>query len=93
MLVPRYSGKSSWEQYRQVFAAIVCSNGWDGVTAALQLISHLEVVMSTDDVESLAVPMVALTRSRGEGPLVVARPVNVGCGLSGPAVRRGHKVG
>ena len=25
--VPRYSGKSSWEQYRQVFAAIVCSNG------------------------------------------------------------------
>ena len=23
--VPRYSGKSSWEQYRQVFAAIACS--------------------------------------------------------------------
>ena len=39
--VPRYSGKSSWEQYRQVFAAIVCSNGWDDVTAALQLLSHL----------------------------------------------------
>ena len=39
--VPRYSGKSSWEQYRQVFAAIVCSNGWDGATAALQL-SHLD---------------------------------------------------
>ena len=38
----RYSGKSSWEQYRQVFAAIVCSNGWDGVTAALQLLSHLD---------------------------------------------------
>ena len=33
--VPRYSGKSSWEQYRQLFAAIACSNGWDGVTAAL----------------------------------------------------------
>ena len=40
--VPRYSGKSSWEQYRQVFAAIVCSNGWNGVTAALQLLSHLD---------------------------------------------------
>ena len=40
--VPRYSGKSSWEQYRQVFEAIVCSNGWDGVTAALQLLSHLD---------------------------------------------------
>ena len=40
--VPRYSGKSTWEQYRQVFAAIVCSNGWDGVTAALQLLSHLD---------------------------------------------------
>ena len=40
--VPRYSGKSSWEQYRQVFQAIVCSNGWDGVTAALQILSHLD---------------------------------------------------
>ena len=37
----------------------------------------LPVVMSTDDVEPLAVPVVALMRSRGEGPLVVARPVNV----------------
>ena len=25
-----------------MFEAIVCSNGWDGVTAALQLVSHLE---------------------------------------------------
>ena len=40
--VPRYSGKSSWEQYRQVFAAIACSNGWDDVMAALQLLSHLD---------------------------------------------------
>ena len=40
--VPRYSGKSSWEQYRQVFEAIVCLNGWDDVTAALQLLSHLD---------------------------------------------------
>ena len=35
MPVPRYSGKSSWEQYRQVFAAIACSNGWWPTTAAL----------------------------------------------------------
>ena len=35
--------KSSWEQqYRQVFEAIACSNGWDDVTAALQLPSHLD---------------------------------------------------
>ena len=40
--VPMYAGKSSWDQYRQVFEAIVCSNGWDGVTTALQLVSHLK---------------------------------------------------
>ena len=40
--VPRFSGKSSWEQYRQVFEAIARSNGWDDVTAALQLLSHLD---------------------------------------------------
>ena len=39
--VPRYSWKSNWEQYPEVFDAIVCSNGWDDVTAALQLLSHL----------------------------------------------------
>ena len=36
------SSQSNWEQYRQVFEAIVCSNGWDDVTAALQLLSHLD---------------------------------------------------
>ena len=40
--IPRYSGKSNWEQYREVLQAIVCSNGWDDVTAALQLLSHLD---------------------------------------------------
>ena len=40
--VPRFSGKSNWEQYRQVFEAIVRLNGWDSVTAALQLLSHLD---------------------------------------------------
>ena len=39
--VPRY-GESNWEQYREVFEAIVSSNGWNGVTAALQLLSHLD---------------------------------------------------
>ena len=42
MPVPRHSGKSNWEQYREVFEAIVRSNGWDDVTAALQLLSHLD---------------------------------------------------
>ena len=36
----------------------------------------LPVVLSTDDVEPMAVPVVALTRSRVERPLVVARPVD-----------------
>ena len=40
--VPRHSGKSNWEQYRELFEAIVCMNGWDDVTAALQLLSHLD---------------------------------------------------
>ena len=40
--VPIYSRKSNWEQYREVFEAIVCVNGWDDVTAALQLLFHLD---------------------------------------------------
>ena len=40
--VPRFAGTTTWEQYRQVFDAIVLSNGWDNVSAALQLLSHLE---------------------------------------------------
>ena len=40
--VPRYAGGSKWDQNREVFEAIVCSNGWDEVIAALQLIAHLD---------------------------------------------------
>ena len=40
--VPRYAGGSNWDQYREMFEAIVCSNGWDEMTAALQLIAHLD---------------------------------------------------
>ena len=40
--VPKFSGVTSWDQYRQVFDAIVRSNGWDDATVALQLLSHLE---------------------------------------------------
>ena len=40
--VPRFDGTTSWEQYHQVFEAIVRSNGWDNDTAVLQLFSHLE---------------------------------------------------
>ena len=40
--VPRYAGGSNWDQYREVFEAIVCSNGWDATTASLQLIAHLD---------------------------------------------------
>ena len=40
--VPWFSGSTSWEQYQQVFDAIVLSNGWDDATAVLQLLSHLQ---------------------------------------------------
>ena len=43
------SGSTSWEQYLQVFDAIVLSNGWGDATAALQLLSHLQ-----DDALSVA---------------------------------------
>ena len=39
--VPKFSGATSWDQYRQVFDAIVQSNGWDDATIAVQLLSHL----------------------------------------------------
>ena len=60
--VPRFNGSTSWEQYQQVFDAIVLSNGWGDATAALQLLSHLQ-----DDALSLAllIPM-PLRASRKE---------------------------
>ena len=40
--VPWFNGSTSWEQYQQVFNAIMLSNGWGDATAALQLLSHLQ---------------------------------------------------
>ena len=40
--MPKCAGVTSWEQYRQVFDAIIQSNGWHDATAALQLLSYLE---------------------------------------------------
>ena len=40
--VPKIASVTSWEQYQQVFDAIILSNGWDDATAALQLLSHLD---------------------------------------------------
>ena len=40
--VPRFSGASSWDQYCQVFDAVVRLYGWDDATVALQLLPHLE---------------------------------------------------
>ena len=60
--VPWFNGSTSWEQYQQVFDAIVLSNGWGDATAALQLLSHLQ-----DDALSMAllIPM-PLRASRKE---------------------------
>ena len=35
--VPKFSGVTSWDQYRQVFDAIFRSNGWDDAKVAIQL--------------------------------------------------------
>ena len=60
--VPWFNGSTSWEQYLQVFDAIVQSNGWGDATAALQLLSHLQ-----DDAlcVALLIPM-PLQASRNE---------------------------
>ena len=60
--VPWFNGSTRWEQYLQVFDAIVLSNGWGDATAALQLLSHLQ-----DDALSVAllIPM-PLQASRKE---------------------------
>ena len=57
-----FNGSTSWEQYLQVFDAIVLSNGWGDATAPLQLLSHLQ-----DDALSVAllIPM-PLRASRKE---------------------------
>ena len=43
--VPKFSGVTSWDQYRQVFDAIVRLNGWDDAAVAQQLLSHLEGII------------------------------------------------
>ena len=40
--VQKFCDVTCWDQYRQVFDAIVRSNGWDDDTVALQLLSHIE---------------------------------------------------
>ena len=40
--VPKFSGLTSCDHYRQVFDAIVRSNGWEDATVTLQLLSHVE---------------------------------------------------
>ena len=59
--VPWFSGSISWEQYQQVFDAIVLSNGWDDATAALQLLSHLQ-----DDALSVAL-LITMPRRASDG--------------------------
>ena len=73
--VPKFSGVTSWDQYRQVF---VQSNGWDDATVALQLLSHLK----GDALNvALLVPQLSETNHSGQtnrityGTLWVTRPV------------------
>ena len=71
--VPRFDGTTSWEQYRQVFDAIVRSNGWDNDTAALQLFSHLEG--DTLNIAHLVPLSRRLFSRRTDGPLWIAGSV------------------
>ena len=66
--VPWFNGSTSWEQYQQVFDAIVLSNGWGDATAALQLLSHLQ-----DDALSVALLIPMPRRASREG--IDRRPV------------------
>ena len=70
--VPRFDGTTSWEQYHQVFEAIVRSNGWDSDTAALQLFSHLE-----GDALNVA-HLIPLTRRLSQSGLVDALTAHYG---------------
>ena len=64
--VARFAVTTSWEQYRQVFDAIVLSNGWNDATAALQLLSHLE-----GDALNVA-PLIPPSIDNGSGGCVVS---------------------
>ena len=73
-----YDGTTSWEQYRQVFDAIVRSNGWDNDTAALQLFSHLEGdALNVAHLHGAAFAMAVSIRFSGrtDGPLWIAGSV------------------
>ena len=59
--VPWFNGSTSWEQYQQVFDAIVLSNGWGDATAPLQLLSHLQ-----DDALSVALLIPMPRRASGK---------------------------
>ena len=70
--VPRFDGTTNWEQYHQVFEAIVWSNGWDNDATALQLFSHLE-----GDVLNVA-HLVPLARRLSQSGLVDALTAHYG---------------
>ena len=70
--VPRFDGATSWEQYKQVFDAIVRTNGWNIDAAALQLFSHLE-----GDALNVA-PLVPLSRRLSRTGLVNALSAHYG---------------
>ena len=73
--VPWFNGSTSWEQYRQVFDAIVLSNGCGDATAALQLLSHLQ-----EDALSVALlvpmPLRASRKALTDSPPTMDRQVD-----------------
>ena len=74
--VPRFDGTTSWEQYRQVFDAVVRSNGWDNDTAALQLFSHLGGRVERSSSGAAFTTAVSIRFSRlTDGPLWIAGSV------------------
>ena len=55
--VPRFDGTGCWQQHLLIFQAILRSNGWSPMTAALQLFAHL-------DGEALNVPLLMPVKER-----------------------------
>ena len=59
-VIPRFDGTGCWQKHLLIFQAIVKSNGWSPMTAALQLFAHL-------DGEALNVALLMPVEERDDG--------------------------
>ena len=70
---PRFDGTTSWEQYKQVFDAIVRSNGWDNDTTRTGLVGDLSAHYgSPGRLADYRRQFEKTTRTAGEDPSIFA---------------------